>query len=447
MKEKHVTHTIINADCLDALRDLPDNSVHAVVTDPPYGLSKTDPKHVAETITRWAAGDREYIPTGKGFMNAPWDAFVPPVAVWDECLRVLKPGGHMLVFAGSRTADLMGVSIRLAGFDIRDSISWLYGTGFPKSHNVSKAIDKMAGNERKSGYPPNSLNKLYGSRGIGGRRTSADDPAVSDAAREWEGWGTVLKPAQEPILVARKPFKGTVASNVQEHGTGAINIDACRIPTDDNLQARNTGASLFGGFPTVELLREAAERGEKCPNGSDAKKDYERFLKNKDRILGTPPGKGRFPANVILDEHAAKEVDQQSGYSKDGRGCNDGPRKTKATSLYESTWKNRGEAIAYGGEGGASRFFYVAKASPRERPNVNGVIHPTVKPLKLMEHLVKLVTPPGGVVLDPFAGSGTTIEAAINNGFEVIGIEREQGYLPLIQARIDRANEKGNNDE
>lgn len=370
-----MTHQIINANCLDALRDLPDESVHAVVTDPPYGLSKTDPKHVAETITKWVNGDREYIPTGKGFMNAPWDAFVPPVAVWDECLRVLKPGGHMLVFAGSRTADLMGLSIRLAGFDIRDSIAWLYGSGFPKSHNVSKAIDK-----------------------------AGDD---TETAREWEGWGTALKPGQEPIIVARKPFKGTVAANVQEHGTGAINIDACRIPADDKLQRRGGKRSaLFEGFLTVELLREAAERGEKTSDGRDAKECYGQFLKNKGRVTGAPPGKGRFPANVILDESAAEELDQQSGIS-------------------------------------ASKFFYIAKASQHERPYVNGVIHPTVKPLKLMDHLVKLVTPPGGTILDPFAGSGTTIEAAINNGFNIIGIEREADYLPLIEARINRA--KGHN--
>lgn len=383
--------TIINADCLDALRDLPDESVHAVVTDPPYGLSNTDPKHVAETVTKWAAGDREYIPAGKGFMNAPWDAFVPPVAVWDECLRVLKPGGHMLVFAGSRTADLMGLSIRLAGFDIRDSISWLYGSGFPKSHNVSKAIEK----------------------------------ADTDAAREWEGWGTALKPGQEPILVARKPFKGTVASNVQEHGTGAINIDACRVKMSEEDQERAR---------VPQPIQHNDARGI-YQAGTGTGRNGEKF----------DPSKGRFPANVILDEYAAAELDQQSGYQKDNMRITPDPGKMQKG--YSGGFRALEGARGYSGGGGASRYFYVAKAPQKERPNVNGVTHPTVKPLKLMEHLVKLVTPPGGVVLDPFAGSGTTIEAAISNGFEVIGIEREQDYLPLIQARIDRANKKGHSDK
>ncbi|WP_443095049.1 DNA-methyltransferase [Rothia koreensis] len=361
-----MTHQIINADCLDALRDLPDNSVHAVVTDPPYGLSNTDPKHVAETITRWANGDREYMPTGKGFMGAAWDAFVPPVAVWDECLRVLKPGGHMLVFAGSRTQDLMGLSIRLAGFDIRDTIMWVYGSGLPHGQNVARLIDRSAGVKQASSYVPHHKNKVYG-QGHGGTRVAPEAPLVTDAAKQWAGWSTALKPANEPIIVARKPFRGT----------GALNIDACRVGTEGGCAGASPG-------PSNGIYGEGL-------NGAWAQ---------------PVAGLGRYPANVILDEHAAAELDQQAG-------------------------------------GDHAKYFYCAKASQKERPYVNGVAHSTVKPLKLMEYLVTLVTPPEGTILDPFAGSGTTIEAAINKEFNAIGIEREADYLPLIQARIDRA--KGHN--
>lgn len=405
--------TVHHDDCLTALRAMPDASVSAIVTDPPYGLSNTDPGSVADTITKWATGDREHVPTGRGFMGKAWDAFVPPPAVWDECLRVLKPGGHMVVFAGSRTQDLMGLSIRLAGFDIRDSVAWLYGSGFPKSMDVSKAIDstggvsaegqarvlrdtrERAGLSREAvaeavGCTPSSIRdweegrsrakgkatefitpspayraKLAdllgytedervvvgvggGSRGLyeTGHRGIEYGGPQTDTAREWEGWGTALKPAHEPVIVARKPLAGTVAGNVLEHGTGALNVDGCRV----------------GG------------------------------------------SSGRWPANVVLDESQAAKLDSQAPVA-----------------------------------GGASRFFYTAKASKSERPVVDGTAHATVKPLAIMRWLIRLITPPGELVLDPFAGSGTTIEAAILEGFPVIGIEREADYLPLIQARIERA--------
>jgi site-specific DNA-methyltransferase (adenine-specific) len=340
--------TIHHDDCLTALRAMPDASVDSIVTDPPYGLSKTDPASVADTLTKWATGDREHVPTGRGFRGKSWDSFVPPPAVWDECLRVLKPGGHMVVFAGSRTQDLMGLSIRLAGFDIRDSVAWLYGSGFPKSMNVAKAIDKTAG-EWSSGVAP-----------------------------QWDGWGTALKPAHEPIIVARKPLAGTVAGNVLEHGTGALNIDACRVGTERRLNSPAGNPS--GAEGTVAM-------------GGRWRKD-----------ATAQEAVGRWPANVVLDDSQAAALDQQSP-DKDG----------------------------------ASRFFYTAKASKSERPVVDGTAHPTVKPLAIMRWLIRLITPPGGLVLDPFAGSGTTIEAAILEGFPVIGVERESDYLPLIQDRIDRA--------
>ena len=369
---------VIQGDCLEVLREMEDNSVDAVVCDPPYGLSNTDPGSIADTIAKWASGDRGHVPAGRGFMGKSWDAFVPPPAVWDECLRVLKPGGHMVVFAGSRTQDLMGLSIRLAGFEIRDSVAWLYGSGFPKSHNVGKST----GDERYAGH------------------------------------GTALKPAFEPIVLARKPLaEKTVARNVLAHGTGAINIDATRIATEDNL---NGGAYAKVGNRSVSASLHAGS-GMNTPG----------------KTVGTEyvQPSGRWPANVLLDQHAAAWVDEQSGITQSptstGRGAGG------QNGMY-SPIGGQGTVPAPGDKGGASRFFYTAKAPKSERPNVDGVQHPTVKPLAIMRWLIRLVTPPGGTVLDPFAGSGTTIEAALIEGFESVGIEMEAEYLPLIQHRIDR---------
>lgn len=321
---------VLQGDCLSQLAGLPDSSVDAVVTDPPYGLSNTKPDQVADTITRWASGERDYLPDSKGFMGKAWDGFVPPPAVWDECLRVLKPGGHMLVFAGSRTQDLMGLSIRLAGFDIRDSVAWLYGSGFPKATSV-------------------------------------------------------LKPAHEPIIMARKPFSGSAKANAAKYGTGGLRIDDCRI--------------------------------------------------------GDDVATGRWPANVVLDEHAAGIIDEQSGTTKGRVGMTQhGSGTNEVYGKFARTDQSTG-GMGTEDEGGASRYFYTSKASKGERPKVDGVAHPTVKPLSLMRWLVRLVTPKGGTVLDPFAGSGTTIEAALLEGLSPIGIEREDDYLPLIQARIDRSQE------
>lgn len=362
-------YTLINGDCLDALRTLDDNSIDAVITDPPYGLSNTTPAQVADTIARWAQGDTEHVPQGKGYLGAAWDGFVPPPAVWSECLRVLKPGGHLIVFAGTRTQDLMGISVRLAGFDVRDNMAWIYGSGFPKGQSLDKAIDKRLGAQREVvGTYMGASNIGKKADGKWGYGTTGDSnkgadrtveitvPATPEAA-QWEGWHTQLKPAHEPIIVARKPFGGALVDNVMTHGTGAINIDGERVD----------------------------------PRGSDT----------------TP---ARYPANVILDEQAADALDDASD------------------------------------EQGASRFFhvfkYAKKAARRERPEVTRddgtkVVHATVKPLELMSHLVGLVAPPGSVVLDPFAGSGTTLEAARNNGSRSIGIEQSADYCDLIRERMD----------
>lgn len=372
---------LVTADCLDYLRTLPDDSIEACVTDPPYGLGAPPP--IEDVLRAWLAGEA-YRPKGRGFMGKAWDAFVPGPEIWREVHRVLRPGSHLLAFFGTRTFDVGVLAIRLAGFEIRDEIAWLYGSGFPKSLDVSKAIDKAAGAERevvgsKMGRPGYSLaeskgGNLYGG-GIGGtgdprREAEITAPATPEAAR-WEGWGTALKPAHEPIVVARKPFRGTVAQNVLTHGTGAYNVGACRIGTTDNLSG---GAYSGGERPTA-------------------------FVGGLGRLEGgfvQPPG--RWPANVVLDEEAAGALDAQSG------------------------------------GGGASRFFYCAKASAKDRGGGND--HPTVKPVSLMRWLVRLVTPPGGTVLDPFAGSGTTGVAAAAEGFGFLGVEREERFAEIARARI-----------
>ncbi len=462
--------TLYHGDCLDVLRELPDNSVDAVVTDPPYGLSNTDTGHVIDTFTRWINGERDYIPSGAGFMGKAWDAFVPPVAVWDECLRVLKPGGHMLVFAGSRTVDLMGLAIRLAGFEIRDQCQYLYGSGFPKSLDVSKAIDKAAGAERE--VVATIPDRWAGKGDVLQRATQAEAesvnitaPATPDAER-WQGWGTALKPAHEPIVLARKPLIGTVAANVLAHGTGALNVDGCRINIDgpdDRSAGRRT--ATFGTEETV--------------SGGDGSGGW-----------SAPEGKGRWPANVILDDTAAALLDEQSGVSVSRAASMPLPKgHSFAGADYGGDGSTNGATErGHNESGGASRFFYTAKAGSDERPRVkregagegrviagtvkrcpecgcktirsgagglpscghgkwehvpaetreDHIAHPTVKPLSLMRWLVRLVTPPGGTALEPFAGSGTTLEACVIEGFHAIGIEREDDYLKLIEQRLTK---------
>lgn len=415
-EDDHVT--LHHGDCLDILATIPDNSIDAVVTDPPYGLSNTTPEQVADTITQWVNGNRDYLPSGRGFMGKEWDSFVPPVAVWDECLRVLKPGGHLLAFAGSRTHDLMTLGIRLAGFDIRDSVAWIYGSGFPKSLNVYKAIDKAAGALRHEAVKFTVAGRT--DKNLPNPQTKGYTPPApaTPAARQWEGWGTALKPAFEPVTLARKPFKGTVAANVLEHGTGALNVDACRVGDEERVNAPRSASSGKDG--TVAM-------------GGYRRDDAE-----------PRTATGRWPANVVLDEGQAAELDRQTGMlagagnkpgsMRTGRADGDAHERTSQVPTYSG-----GPSVVYNDKGGASRFFYTAKAPKSERPVVDGVAHPTVKPVTLTRWLVRMVTPPGGTVLDPFAGSGTTIEAATLEGFNATGIEREPDYLPLIQHRIERA--------
>ena len=358
-----MTYQLHLGDCLEVLATLPDNSVDSIVTDPPYGLS---------------------------FMGKKWDYDVPSVAIWEQCIRVLKPGGHLLAFAGTRTQHRMACRIEDAGFEIRDMIAWVYGSGFPKSLDVSKAIDKAAGAEREVvGYKKQGPRSMFD----GGKPRAATLPATLPATL-WSGWGTALKPALEPITMARKPLSGTVAETVLQHGTGAINVDGCRVGTDGGTTRSAQSPYTESGWRTGHAVE--------------------------------PLNAGRWPANIIHD------------------GSNEAALALKS----------------------GARFFYTAKAGKDDRNDgcdafdqrpaggmqgrndgSLGTItlsknhHPTVKPTMLMAYLCRLVTPPGGTVLDPFMGSGSTGKAATVNGFRFIGIERDPEYHKIAQARISNQHE------
>jgi DNA modification methylase len=495
---------ILEGDCVEVMRGMDDESIDAIVTDPPYGL---------------------------GFMGKAWDDLPPGLEWARECLRVLKPGGHLLAFGGSRTYHRLAVAVEDAGFEVRDQMMWLYGSGFPKSLDVSKAIDKQRDDRAeilqvtqwireardKEQVSNGDIDKAFGFAGMSGHWTSSKSqpavptldqvplllqtlkvdpanvpyeiarlllelngrkgqpgenwlqrevirtrdvplgpgfagetyrgedtgnvkyndtaPATADA-KKWSGWGTALKPAHEPIVVARKPLVGTVAENVLRFGTGALNIDGCRIGSD--------GGTAKGSFPKGESNGIYGDG----INGACEIKDI---------------GAGRWPANLMLDEEAGRLLDEQSGTLTSGanptrRGADDSRQVLGAFGGQDSCDASRGTDA-----GGASRFFYCAKAGKAERnagldafeinrPDNRTVTgmgtfeekgvqpqrnhHPTVKPISLMAYLVRLVTPPNGTILDPFLGSGTTGCAAALEGFDFIGIEREPDYIAIAEARI-----------
>lgn len=513
---KYKTGRVLVGSCLDRLKEMPDASIDSIVTDPPYEL---------------------------GFMGKSWDAsgIAYSIDLWREALRVLKPGGHLLAFGGTRTYHRMAVAIEDAGFEIRDSLHWVYGSGFPKSLDVSKAIDKQRHDRNDvykvtawvretrdaAGITNKDIDKAFGFAGMAGHWTSqnsqpavptldqvpqlldllgvdADDvptdvrhllwdlngcagepgknwakrevvgtadstvlavapgegrkrPSVTinitapatDAAQAWQGWGTALKPAHEPIVLARKPLTGTVAANVLEHGTGALNIDGCRI-------GEGTGETIT--YEVADI------------RGGNFGQDVEAYAE-REKLTYTRVDKGRWPANVIFDEAAGAELDAQSGVSGGGQR-RDNVARTRNNGLGLGTTEQRqGTANSpdnYGDTGGASRFFYCPKPGKRERnagldklplrrggaeqldsrwkegtgedrQPMNQNIHPTVKPVELMRYLCRLITPPGGVVLDPFLGSGTTAVAAILEGLEWVGCEMTEDYLPIIKGRVQWA--------
>jgi site-specific DNA-methyltransferase (adenine-specific) len=451
--------TLHQGDCLDVLKTLPDNSVDSVVTDPPYGLSNHDAVDVADALRCWLDG-KPYAPKGKGFMGKGWDAFVPGPEVWRECLRVLKPGGHLLVFAGTRTQDLMGIAVRLAGFDARDSIiahgmlHWTYGSGFPKNLDVSKALDKMSGAERVV-----LMDSPYANRGASGMTETKgwnpgplgqpDRPPITapatDAAKQWDGWGSALKPSQEPILVFRKPLIGTVAANVLAHGTGSINIDGCRVGTDSTRRVGNAGTNGDGhGMGTHSNLN-GSDSGRWPPNTllchtPDCRQAGTAKITGDSRTgggtrpggfgnVGTKNGDGAPCSPGYADPDGTETVTAWD--------CADGcPVKALDAQTEESTASRFYPQFTYGEDD--NPFLYMAKASTSERNEglSQDNKHPTVKPISLMRWLCRLVTPPGGTVLDPFNGSGTTGCAAVLEGFHYVGIEREPEYVEIARARI-----------
>lgn len=390
---------IINLDCLLGMRTcLADNSIDAVVTDPPYGLSKEP--DMMEVMKHWMNGD-DYVHTGGGFMGNSWDSFVPGPSIWKEVFRVLKPGGHLLAFFGSRTYDLGTLAIRLAGFEIRDQIMWVYGSGFPKSLDVSKAIDKAAG--VKFDAIPASGVGFMNAEGEGGYNVTKNQLIRSGEstpeAKQWSGWGTALKPAHEPICVARKPLSGTVAENVLTHSTGALNIDGCRV-----------GSDIVGW-------------GGKGAGGNTWNEENNGLGKDGD----ARPVAGRWPANFVHDGLNAKEWSRFFYCAKASKADRDDGVLLAATSAAEMVDRDADSAGMNSPRAGAGR-----TSGARND-------HPTVKPTALMQWLVRLVTPPGGTVLDPFTGSGSTGKACMLEGFEFIGFEMDPHYCEIAEQRIAKA--------
>ena len=369
--------TVHHGDCLDVLRTLPDASIDSCITDPPYALVSIV-KRFGKPGSKPANGD-VYARAGRGFMGKQWDTGERAFAIefWAEVLRVLKPGGHCLAFSGTRTYHRLACAIEDSGFEIRDQFGWAYRSGFPKSHDVSKAIDRHLGCERsKVKIPMGKTSSSALTRG--GDKRDASRPwiekarqagfheAASNEAASWKGWGTAAKPAWEPICVARKPLIGTVAANILEYSTGAFNIDGTRI---------GTRTSSTGVIVSQNIAMSGANYGRE--------------------VVGETIG--RWPANII----------------------NDGSEEA---------------LIALGDNVDvADRLFYSAKADAGDRCLS---LHPTVKPTDLMAYLCRLVTPPGGTVLDPFAGSGSTGMACLREGFNAILIEREAEYVQDIKSRI-----------
>jgi site-specific DNA-methyltransferase (adenine-specific) len=391
---------IYNGDNIEVLRTLPDNSVDSVVTDPPYGLK---------------------------FMGKQWDYDVPSVELWKECYRVLKPGGYLLSFGSSRTYHRMAVKVEDAGFEIRDQIMWVYGSGFPKSHNVGLSIDKLLGHpDRGHRIATASRTHPDGTFEPNGEKLLPYE-TKSEEAKPFEGFGTALKPAHEPIVMARKPFKGSVAKNVMKWNTGGINIDGCRIG-EELITTNGYGSS---GFVASENYKPSSHIG-------------------------------RFPANIIFDEEAREILDEQSGITSQGHWS-----KSKTTGFGKF---GNGKTIYNGigkkdkSKGGASRFFYCPKPSKKEKEegltsepiqikgrddgqdnrNVPQKLrktnrkntHTTVKPLRLMQYLIRLVTPKGGVTIDPYFGSGSSGKSTIREGnYKFLGIEKEKEYFNIAVER------------
>lgn len=453
---------LYNGDCLETMKTLPSESYTACVTDPPYGLSNqiTGDKFI-ELLKYWT-GEKEDFKTSKGFMSKTWDSLVPHPNIWKEVSRILKPGGYCLVFAGTRTVDLMGMSLRLAGFELIDEISWCYGSGFPKSLDIGKAIDKHFKAEREIvGIKENNPSRFIKYKEQDGYRRNFSNDNITkpstEQAKIWEGYKTCLKPSHEPILICRKPIDGNFVNNALKHGCGAFNIDECRVELNNEVIIKYDNGDY--------------ENSDKRTCLNKGLKDI-KYWENK---------KGRYPSNLIIED--CPEVASMFPYTKTG-----GAAKTR--TVKDNFFKGKKPFIGNdwngGDEGSASRYFkkcpiddddylpifYSSKASPKERnigldgfvekeakstnfydlPRENGTnrnitkkrnSHPTVKPISLIQYLVKLVKQPeNNQIIDPFMGSGTTGIACKKEGIEFTGIEMESEYFEIAKARIENYTDK-----
>ena len=472
---------VICGDCLEVMKEIPDNSIDTIITDPPYGLSNYSKEKIREALKNWLNGKEDFIPDGKGFMGKSWDSFVPPLALWKECFRVMKPGATILVFAGTRTYDLMTISLRLSGFEIKDTLMWLYGSGFPKATDISKQIDKMKGAEREIiGENPNVIGRTRPESATNclgaGIKTELTKPATPEA-KFWNGWKSHgLKPAYEPIIMAMKPNEGSYAENALKWGVAGLNIDGGRIETKDNLGRKNN-VPPYGNPRTWSVSKTPPQDNTKnpptgrfpanvilectCDEVIEGKEKPERIGKkggNKGSFGSwagsTADAIGRWPADKQIihtnPECPCYMLDEQSGIRSFGNKPGGYSYKGKQYQVEGFIKNNSPQALSnYGDTGGASRFFYVAKASKSEREvGVDKNNHPTVKPIKLIDYLVKLtkMPNPNQVYLDPFLGSGTTAIAVVLNGRHFIGIEREPEYVEIAKKRIKYWGKKGTND-
>ena len=430
---------LVNGDCLEEVQKLVDKGVQvdSIVTDPPYHLTSIVERFGKEGSAPAKDKDGAFQRQSVGFMGKEWDGgdIAFRKETWELFMKVLKPGGHLLAFSGSRTYHRMAVAIEDAGFDIRDQIMWLYGSGFPKSLNLGKSVDKKLGNERiKTGQTKTHSNKgmpqAEERTAIGAGAFGQEvEEEITVGKSEWEGWGTALKPAHEPIVLARKPLsENSIVANVLKHRTGGIHIDACRV--EGEKQTRDSNPVMNGGKygQNQNAERKIVKRKSRSDDGVWTNKNS--GMKAEGTHYADADPKGRFPSNVMHDgsEEVLKIFPQTSKSVP-----------TKRTRKTVGMFGMPNDATPeYDDEGTAARYFYCPKTSKAEKGYDN--THPTVKPIKLMKYLCRLVTPKGGTVLDPFMGSGSTGIAAKDEGFEFIGIEREKEYFEIAERRVSVAS-------
>jgi len=386
---------IYNGNCLEIMKEIPSETYTSIITDPPYALE---------------------------FLGKDWDKTIPDSRYWKEALRIVKPGGFIFAFGGSRTFHRLCVAIEDAGWEIRDMMMWVYGSGMPKSHNISAKIDEHLGAERSKITIP--ANMVRNQKAVGGGKGDEQgsrpfirkaqergyhekdsDTPVTQQAKDFYGYGTGLRPSHEPIIIAMKPVDKTYHNNALTHGIAGLNIEATRIGNDTISVNHNKGDSFSQSYKATG---------------------------NNPTFSHTTQHKGRWPSNVVFDPVAAKQLDKQSGLSKSSGHT----RESGKSALFGSA-KRTVKTSGHAGFGGASRFFYVAKPTSKEKGKFND--HPTVKPLQLMRYLIMMVSQPNKAtkILDPFCGSGSTLVAAEQVGVECDGIEQNKHYIDIIESRLE----------